>query len=69
MKKRSIKIEGHPTSITLEEPFWLALKDIADSKGKTLGALVSEIDKSRTGNLSSALRVYILEEIRAAGKN
>lgn len=66
MKKYSVKIAGHPTSISLEEPFWDALKKIAADKETTLSALITEIDKNRAEpNLSSALRVYILSETRA----
>ncbi|RIK95744.1 MAG: aryl-sulfate sulfotransferase [Proteobacteria bacterium] len=61
MKKRSVSITGHRTSISLEDAFWSALQRIARRRGLTLAALVSEIDSARTGNLSSALRVYVLE--------
>ncbi len=59
--KRSLTIAGHATSLTLEEPFWQELKRLAAADGKSLAALVAEIDATRTGNLSSALRVYVLE--------
>lgn len=61
LKKRSVSITGHRTSISLEDAFWSALQRIARRRGLTLAALVSEIDSARTGNLSSALRVYVLE--------
>ncbi len=61
LKKRSVSIAGHRTSISLEDAFWSALQRIARRRGLTLAALVSEIDSARTGNLSSALRVYVLE--------
>lgn len=65
MKKRSIRIGGHPTSITLEEPFWEALKELSDRQNKTVSQLVAEVDESRgNANLSSALRVYILNCFR-----
>ncbi len=65
MKKRSIRIGGHPTSITLEEPFWEALKELSDAQKKSVSQLVAEIDESRgNANLSSALRVYILNRFR-----
>lgn len=60
-KKRSVRISGHETSITLEEPFWDALRDIAQAQGISVSQLMSDIDKDREGNLSSALRVYILQ--------
>jgi predicted DNA-binding ribbon-helix-helix protein len=61
--KRSLTIAGHRTSISLEPEFWAALKDAAELEGKSLGALVSEIDAARgRRNLSSAIRVFILEK-------
>ncbi len=60
IRKRSVTIAGHRTSISLEEPFWDGLKRIAHARGQTLNALVGEIDAERKGNLSSALRVYVL---------
>lgn len=60
-KKRSVRISGHETSITLEEPFWQALRDIAEEQCLSVNQLMSDIDKDREGNLSSALRVYILQ--------
>ena len=59
--KRSIKIAGHATSISLEDEFWSALNDIADQKDLTLQQLIEKIDEKRRGNLSSAIRVYILK--------
>jgi predicted DNA-binding ribbon-helix-helix protein len=64
--KRSIAIAGHATSITLEEEFWQALKDIAGERGVSVNALVEEIDRARSGNLSSAIRVFVLERYRAS---
>lgn len=66
MKKRSVKISGHLTSITLEEPFWEALKSIAKQHGVPLHALIAGIDQKRQGeeNLSSALRVYVLQSVQ-----
>ena len=62
--KHSVTIAGHATSVTLEEPFWERLKLIAKQENKSLNALIGEIDalriKSPSGNLSSALRLYVL---------
>ena len=65
MKKRSVKIGGHATSICLEEPFWIVLKELADEQGKALNQLIAEIDEGRSGaNLSSALRLHVLEALK-----
>ena len=59
IKKRSVVISGHRTSVSLENAFWYALKEIATRNEQTVNQLVSEIDDGRTGNLSSAIRVYV----------
>lgn len=65
MKKRSVKIQGHSTSVSLEEEFWEALKALAKSQDCPLAALIAEIDRKRGGqNLSSALRVYVLRQLQ-----
>lgn len=67
IRKHSATLHGHRTSFSLEEPFWLELKAIAASREMPLAALLSEIDDTRPpdSNLSSALRVYVLETIKA----
>ena len=63
--KRSVAIAGHRTSVSLEAPFWDALKDIAAARRASVQALVAEIDAGRGGaNLSSAIRVFVLREVR-----
>ena len=62
--KRSVTIQGHRTSFSLEPVFWSALRDAAAEEGKALSALVAEIDEARTTNLSSALRVWLFERAR-----
>ncbi|KUO64911.1 MAG: hypothetical protein APF80_10585 [Alphaproteobacteria bacterium BRH_c36] len=65
--KRSFRIRGHRTSLSLEEPFWEALREIADSENKTLAGLVAEIDAKRNATasgLSGAIRVFILDHYR-----
>lgn len=62
IKKRSVTIAGHRTSITLEDVFWDALKNIAQARGISLAALIVEIDENRQTGLSSALRVYAMEK-------
>ena len=64
MHKRSLTIHGHRTSISLEEPFWIALNEIAKARQQSLASLVQKIDKKREGGLSSAIRVFILVELR-----
>ncbi|MEZ5841130.1 MAG: ribbon-helix-helix domain-containing protein [Hyphomicrobiales bacterium] len=66
MRKRSIAIRGHRTSISLETPFWEALAEIAAEGGLSIPALVAGIDEARGPlNLSSALRLHILAHYRA----
>ncbi len=66
MRKRSITIGGHHTSISLEDAFWTELSAIAEARGLSLNALVAEVDHARTapGNLSSALRLHVLDSLR-----
>ncbi len=63
MKKRSVLIAGHPTSVSLEEEFWDALKGVAQARGLSVNALIEEIDRTRAGNLSSAIRVHVLNSV------
>ena len=68
--KRSIIIGGHKTSVSLEDAFWSDLKEIAHSQGATLSKLVAQIDDTRQqGNLSSAIRLYVLDYVRTHGKD
>jgi predicted DNA-binding ribbon-helix-helix protein len=64
LKKRSVVIQHHRTSVSLEAPFWQALKEIASARGLSLNNLIAEIDRGRDGNLSSALRLFVLETLR-----
>ena len=63
MKKRSITIHGHRTSVSIEDPFWTILRSIAARRGLSLASLVQMIDKERNGGLSSALRLFVLAEL------
>lgn len=66
MRKRSIRIAGHRTSVALEAPFWDALEQLAKQRGVSLAALVGEIDGARQAtNLASALRLYVLGRAKA----
>ncbi|MBN9600322.1 MAG: ribbon-helix-helix domain-containing protein [Afipia sp.] len=63
--KRSVVIDGHKTSVSLEDAFWTSLKDIASRQGITLSMQISSIDEKRqTNNLSSAIRLFVLEHFR-----
>jgi predicted DNA-binding ribbon-helix-helix protein len=74
MRKRSVTIDGHHTSVSLEDAFWTELSQLAQGRGLSLNALVAEIDRARVegaaaaggppGNLSSALRLHVLEALR-----
>lgn len=73
LRKRSVMIAGHRTSLSLEAAFWDALKEIAAARGQSLNRLVEEIDRARQAgggppaNLSSAARVFVLGWLRGAG--
>lgn len=70
MLKHSVVIAGHRTSVSLEDAFWRALKDIAAKDGVSLAALVARVDAGRgEANLSSALRVFVLERAMQAGRS
>jgi predicted DNA-binding ribbon-helix-helix protein len=69
LKKRSVNIAGHSTSVTLEQAFWDGLKAAAAGRGISVSALIAEIDQARATdsgepNLSSAIRVYVLRAAR-----
>lgn len=69
LQKRSVTIAGHRTSLSLEAPFWEALKSLAEADGLSLAALIERVDRERSHgpepyNLSSTLRVYVLQRLR-----
>lgn len=65
VRKRSVRVAGHPTSISLEEPFWDELRRIAADRALSLSALVTAVDADRKqANLSSALRLLVLAQLR-----
>ena len=65
--KRSVRIDGHLTSVSLEKQFWDALTEIAKERGATLRDLVATIKaERRKGNLSSAIRVFVIEHYGAS---
>lgn len=64
VSKRSIKLSGHATSISLEDEFWVELKRLAAAQDQSMSSLVEDIDEAREGNLSSALRLYVLKALK-----
>ena len=63
-KKRSVTLAGHRTSLSLEEEFWDVLREMAEAQGRSVTSLLTEIDAARgERNFSSAVRVYVLEEL------
>ena len=67
MRKRSVTIDGHHTSVSLEDAFWTELSALSEARGLSLNALVAEIDRGRgqdQANLSSALRLHVLQELK-----
>ncbi|HEY2244812.1 MAG: ribbon-helix-helix domain-containing protein [Xanthobacteraceae bacterium] len=63
--KRSIVIAGHKTSVSIEDAFWTALKEIAQARQQSVAELIGSIDGARRGaNLSSAIRVFVLDYYR-----
>lgn len=66
MRKRSVTLQGHPTSVSLEDQYWSELKRMAAQSGLSIGALVERIDRQREeSNLSSALRIAVLQDLQA----
>jgi len=67
-KKRSLTLKGHRTSVSLEDAFWDAFRDIARVKGRAINDLAAEIDAIRGSDcgLASAIRLYVLEHVRSA---
>ena len=64
MVKRSVRIAGHATSVSLEPAFWEALDELAVRRRTSLNALLAAIDAERGGNLSSAIRLFVLASCR-----
>jgi len=63
--KRSVVVDGHKTSVSLEDAFWSSLKDIAARRGLSLSMQIAAIDQHRrTSNLSSAIRLFVLDYFR-----
>jgi predicted DNA-binding ribbon-helix-helix protein len=73
VRKRNIDLDGHKTSASVEDAFWDVLKEIADAQGSTVNQLVAAIDSERRErqlpNLSSAIRLFVLDYYRQAAVN
>ena len=65
IRKYSVTLSGHRTSVSLEQDFWSALREVARRDGCSTSALIERIDRERDGNLSSAVRVYVLRRFKA----
>lgn len=68
IRKHSVVLSGHATSLCLEDEFWDTLKEIASAKGIPLRQLLMQIDNTHTGNLSSTVRIYVLNELKNMSK-
>jgi predicted DNA-binding ribbon-helix-helix protein len=64
VRKRSVRLAGHRTSVSVEEPFWTELAAIAKNRGLPLDRLIADIDRERQGNLSSAIRLFVLGTLK-----
>ncbi len=69
IRKHSVLIAGHRTSVSVENAFWSQLKRIAKQRQLSLNQLVTQIDGSRTNNLSSAIRVFVLNSVTEGYKS
>ena len=66
-RKRSLTLRGHRTSVSMEDVFWDEFRRIAAARGQSVNELAAEIDEERvmTSGLASAMRVFVLEEVKA----
>ena len=68
LRKRSVTIAGHRTSISLEDEFWSELVRIAGENRTSLNSLISAIDEARATNLSSAIRLHVLANLKGTAQ-
>ena len=66
LRKRSVTISGHRTSISLEDEFWAELVSLAKRNGTSLNAMIAMIDEERETNLSSAIRLFVLAKLKTS---
>jgi predicted DNA-binding ribbon-helix-helix protein len=66
-RKHSLTLRGHRTSVSLEDAFWIEIRRLAEADGKSVNELIAEIDAARgvSAGLASAIRVHVLESLRA----
>ncbi len=64
-KRRSVIVSGHRTSVSVEAAFWDELATITKRRGLSINALVGEIDDARSGSLSAAIRLYVLDAVKS----
>ncbi len=65
MNKHTVKVNGHDTSVFIEQEFWIELKNISKLQKKSISRIVSNVDKNKkTQNLSSAIRLYLLNHLK-----
>jgi len=67
-RKVSVTIGGHRTSISLEPAFWQAFGELCRAEGRARAGVLAEIDRDRAGNLSSAVRLWVLDRLRRAAR-
>jgi predicted DNA-binding ribbon-helix-helix protein len=63
IRKRSVRLAGHQTSVSIEDAFWDHLIRIAREQDQSINSLITQLDADRTGNLSSAIRIYVLDQV------
>ena len=63
IKKRSVRLAGHQTSVSIEDAFWDQLVRIAREQNLSINSLITQLDSDRTGNLSSVIRIYVLNQV------
>lgn len=66
LRKRTLRLAQHNTSVALEPEFWTALEQLATARGQTLAKFVASVDAERQGGLASALRVAVLQQTAQA---
>lgn len=69
IRKHSLLIAGHRTSVSLEDAFWARFQAISEARGISINRLAAEIDAARQTNLSSAIRLFVLDHAQAPGAN